>query len=85
MTLEDFEQKVHFGQSFDIDTDTKGTMVSMRTWYNPTGNEITRLVILNPPEKMKDPDFYNSEEWGKVKPKYMELSYQLYLLSQKEL
>ena len=76
MTLEQFEQNIHVSPSAEFDEkNEKITVSSFRIWYNPSGKEILCFRPPNLPEKMKTIEFYESEEWLKIKPEMIKRCY----------
>jgi hypothetical protein len=75
MTQEQFEQNFYFDQ-----TDGENT-VRLNVWDNSIGEVILSLEIPNPPERFKDYEFFNTEEWEeKIKPEVIKLFYQFHSL-----
>jgi hypothetical protein len=76
MTLEQFEQNIHVSPVTEWDEKNQRQIIgSYKIWYNPTGMEILCFRPPNLPEKMKTIEFYESEEWLKIKPEMIKRCY----------
>ena len=53
------------------------TTVILTMWGENTGKEILSVQLFNPPEWMKDPQFYKTEEWERIRPEVEKGCYHL--------
>ena len=53
------------------------TTVILTIWGENTRKEILSLQLFNPPEWMKDPKFYETDEWEKIRPEVEKGCYNL--------
>lgn len=83
MTPEQFEQNFEFRPKLDRN-------VSFSIWNNnttvrtpksiPSGRELFRLELLNPPKTLKNIHFYKTKKWNEIEPELIKLFYELYIL-----
>jgi hypothetical protein len=61
-------QRFEFTISFSRDEVKKENLISIRVVDNRSGNEVFNFEFPNLPDRMKTFEFYESEEWIKMRP-----------------
>jgi hypothetical protein len=68
-------ERFEFILSLRWDDKKKENLVSIRVLDNRSGNEVFNMEFPNLPERMKTFEFYESEEWLKMRPEVIRRYY----------